>query len=192
MRLYSRRLHNLRTRILTLALIILLLTLLLPYDNTIVLLIRWHLHSLRTLFSRSNSDSWLHTRPLFPLDLAVDVGIIVKTGFATQDRLVARLAAFEPDRSNLNLLLVGDYSTAVDAHFDLPNTNSNTGKKKATIPVHNALAGMIGSGALLARPRATRLQYYWNLTEAIANGDVERAADIGRAYGWELDIMKAS
>jgi hypothetical protein len=189
MRLYSRRLQNLRTRILTLALIILLLTLLLPYDNSLVLLIRWHLHSLRTIFS-SPSSSQFNTRPLFPLDLTTDVGIIVKTGYATQDRLAARLAAFEPARDPSNLVLVGDYSTAVGAHFELPNNSGDA--RKRTIPVHNALAAMIGSGALLARPRAQRLLYYWNLTEALANGDEQRAGEIGKEYGWELDIMKAS
>lgn len=88
---------------------------------------------------------------------------------------------------------MGDYSTAANTHFVLnKDENGNVAGPVVHIPVHNALAGMIDSGALLARPRAERLQYYWNLTTAIANGDEGLAFSIGRVYGWELDIMKAS
>jgi hypothetical protein len=195
MRLSSRRLHQLRPRILTLALLILILTFVLPYDNTLVLFIRWHLNTVRSWFRPSSSSppSWIHARPRFPLDVTTDVGIILKTGFSTQDRLLARLAAFEPGRGPENLVLVGDYSTAANTHFVLnKDENGNVAGPEVHIPVHNALASMIDSGALLARPRAERLQYYWNLTTAIANGDEELAFSIGRVYGWELDIMKAS
>jgi hypothetical protein len=179
MRLYSRRLH-LRSRILAVTLCVLILTFLLPYDNGLVLFFRWHLNTVRGALRPK--DDWLHTRPRFPLDIT-DVGIIVKTGFSTQDRLLARLDAFEPGRDASNLVLVGDYATTVGAHFD---------HNGVQMPVRNALAGMIDSGALLSRPRAERLQYYWNLTAAIAGGFLDVALGIGRVYGWELDIMKAS
>lgn len=180
MRFSSRRVQP-RTRVLAfLLLAFLIIIILLPYDSTLVLFVRWHLNTLSSAFSPRGDNYLLHTtRPPFPLDIA-EVGIIIKTGFSTRERLLARLDAFEPARNPSNLVLVGDYSTTQFKHNGLQ------------LPVHNALAGIVDSGALLARPKAVRVQYYWNMTKAIANRDFELAKGIGRIHGWELDIMKAS
>jgi hypothetical protein len=174
---YFRRL---RSRILTLTICFLLASFLLPYDNTIRLFFRWHLHNLSdTLHSNPHH---LTTPAPFPLDIS-DLGIILKTGFSTQDRLVARLAVFHPPLRPENLVLVGDYATVPGDHFQLGSVD---------IPVHNAVAGTLKTGVLASRPRAPRLLHYGNLKGAIAEGDADTAHSIGRAHGWELDIMKAS
>lgn len=180
MRLHSQRPH-LHPRILALTLLALLLVLLLPYDSALVLLVRWHLNALSPAFAAR--DDYRHTPPRFPLHIT-DVGIIVKTGFSTQDRLVARLAAFEPGRDPTNLVLVGDYSTEPGRHFE---------HRGLQMPVYDALEGVVASAALLSKAAgAERLGYYRNLTAAIASGDWDLARGIGTVYGWEMDIMKVS
>lgn len=174
---YFRRL---RSRILTLTICSLLASVVLPYDNTIRLFFRWHLHNLsKAIFPNAHH---LTTPPPFRLDTS-DLGIILKTGFSTQDRLLARLAAFSPALHPKNLVVVGDYATDPGDHFQLG---------AAEIPVHNALAEILKTGVPASKQRAPRLLHYGNLTAAIADGHEDAAHSIGCAHGWELDIMKAS
>lgn len=171
---------HLRSGIVTLVIICVLLWTVLPYDNGLVLLVRWHFNTVSDTLTAK--DGWLFEPPAFPLHMD-DIGMVVKTGFSTQERLHALLDAFEDARNPSNVVLVGDYSTASDTHFN----HNGLG-----MPVYNAVAWMIESGSLISRPFAPRLQYYWNLTAAISSGNTNLARTIGETYGWELDILKAS
>ncbi|KAH8589621.1 hypothetical protein B0O99DRAFT_599760 [Bisporella sp. PMI_857] len=111
------------------------------------------------------------------------VGIIIKTGYSTQERLQARLDAFGDAQIQGRVVLVGDYGIGPGMQ---PN-HSNLER-----PVYNALAAILESGSLLSQTDARRLQYYHNLTNAISSGSTGLARTIGETYGWELDIMKAS
>jgi len=179
MLMHLPRLH-LRSRILAFVVICLLLWTVLPYDNGLVLLVRWHFNTVSEILTAK--DRWLFQPPAFAVDMD-DVGMVIKTGFSTRERLLARLDAFEDARNPSNVVLVGDYSTAPGARF---NHNG------LEMPVNDALAWMIESGSLLSRPYASRLQYYANLTGAISSGNTDLARTIGETYGWELDILKAS
>ena len=173
------RLH-LRSRVLIVVVSCVLLWTVLPYDNGLVLLVRWHFKG--AVDALIVKDEWLFESPAFPLDMD-DVGLVIKTGFSTRERLLARLVAFEDAHIQGRVVLVGDYSTAPGSIFN------HSGLE---IPVYNALAAMIESGSFLSRPNAPRLQYYSNLAAAISSGKEELAQTIGETYGWELDIMKAS
>ena len=157
-----------------------LLWMILPYDNGLVLLFRWHFNNISNALT--SNDKWLSALPASPLNMD-EVGIIVKTGFSTQERLIARLDTFEDTRNQSNVVLVGDYATVPGAHF---NHNG------LEMPVYDALAWMIQAGYLSSQPQASRLQYYLNLTAAISSGNTDLARTIGETYGWELDIMKVS
>ncbi len=93
--------------------------------------------------SLTAKDKWLFEPPAFPLDMD-DVGIIIKTGFSTQERLRARLDAFEDAHLQGGIILVGDYSTAPGAHFN---------HRGQELPVYNPLAVMIESGSLSSKTR---------------------------------------
>jgi hypothetical protein len=112
-----------------------------------------------------------------------DVGLVIKTGFSTQERILARLDAFEDGRNQSNVVLVGDYSTQPGAHF------SHNGQQ---MPVYDVLASMLESGSLSSKLSSPRLLQYSNLTAAIASGRTDLAHKIGEISGWELDIMKVS
>ncbi|KAL3423595.1 hypothetical protein PVAG01_05342 [Phlyctema vagabunda] len=171
------RLH-LRLRILTLVVFCMLLWMVLPYDNDFVLLVRWHFK--KTLDHLAVKDGWLKEPAAFPISKN-DVGMVIKTGFSTRERLVARLDAFEDAHARRNIVLVADYSTKPGAHFNYSGLE---------LPVHDALAAMIENGSFSSRPNTLRLQYYSNLTSAFSDGNTELAHRIGGTYGWELDIMK--
>ena len=152
----------------------------LPYDNGFVLLVRWHFNG--AVEALTAKRKWLFDPPVFPLDMD-DVGIVVKTGYSTRERLLARLETFEKSYIQGGVVLVGDYSTTPGAHLN------HSGLR---IPVYDALAATIESGSLLSRPDALRWQHYLNLSAAISSGNEELGQLIGKTYGWELDIMKAS
>jgi len=155
------RLH-LRTRLLVVVLVcaLLLLWVVLPYDNGLVLLVRWHANSVAAAVAVS--DGWLLEAPAFPLDVSRDVGFVVKTGFNTRERLLAWLDALETSRGNAsNVVVVGDYSTAEGSHVS---------RNGLEFPVYDALASVVEMGSFATQQDARRLRYY--------------------SDGWELDIMK--
>ncbi|KAI9745105.1 MAG: hypothetical protein M1818_001383 [Claussenomyces sp. TS43310] len=173
---------RLRARVLILGFsaVSVLLWIILPYDNAFVLFIRWHLNTVFNHFKVSKIDRVLLEPPVYPLE-ADDIGLIVKTGFSTQERLLARLDAFEHDRNQSNVVLVGDYATQQGAHFTFSGQQ---------MPVYDVLAWMLDSGYLSSRPSSPRLLMYSNLTAAIASGRTDLARENGESIGWELDIMK--
>ena len=168
--------HHLRAGILMCVLFLALLWLLLPIDSRTFLYLRWHFNSLTG--TMVPDDRWISQPALFPIGTE-DVAILVKTGFSTQGRLEAMLNATISTRSSHDVVLVGDYRTSfwrngVDVH------------------VHDALAWMIKRDKISRNLNVSRLEYYTQLTAAIAAGERELALTIGETHGWELDIMKAS
>jgi hypothetical protein len=123
----------------------------------------------------SEDNGWLSKLPTFPVEMD-DVGIVIKTGFSTRERLLARRDILEEAHIQGNIVIVGDYSIDDDLE----------------VPVHNVLATMIENGSLSSQLDAPRLQYYSNFTAALFRNDFKLACTIGETYGWELDIMKAS
>lgn len=172
---------HLRSRVLILVFGCVLLWIVLPYDNAFILFVRWHLNTITSVLRfPSANDQWLFQSSAFPLDMD-DVGLVIKTGFSTQERILAWLDALEDGRNQSNVVLVGDYSTQLGAHF------SHNGQQ---MPVYDVLASMLESGSLSSMPSSPRLLQYSNLTAAIASGRTDLARKIGETSGWELDIMK--
>ncbi|KAM3068456.1 hypothetical protein ACMFMG_009597 [Clarireedia jacksonii] len=110
-----------------------------------------------------------------------DVGIIVKTGFSTRERLLVQSDILRKAHSRGNIVIVGDY-------FAAPGGPPSYDSLQA--PVHDALAMMIENGYFSSRLDALRLQHYYNLTATLAAGNLRLAREIGKRYRWEMDIMK--
>jgi len=171
------RLH-LRAKALIFVFFLGLLWLSLPYDNTLVLMVRWHFNAITG--AMTPNDRWTSESPPFPTSMD-DVAMLIKTGFSTQERLVAKLKAISNAGSSTNIVLVGDYSTSPGSHFSC---------RGIEVPVYDALAWMINRDNISLQLNVNRLKYYGELTSAIAAGDKELALSIGETHGWELDIMK--
>ena len=156
-----------------------LLWLSLPYDNKLVLIVRWHFNAVTG--AMTPNDRWISESPPFHIGTD-DVAMLIKTGFSTQERLAAKLKAISNPGSPRNIVLVGDYSTPPGSHFSCNGIE---------VPVHNALAWMINRENISPQLNVSRIKYYSELTSAIAAGDRELALSIGETHGWELDIIKA-
>ncbi|SPO04024.1 uncharacterized protein DNG_06707 [Cephalotrichum gorgonifer] len=154
--------------------------LLLPADHPVYLAVNWILVCIHSFFhSTSSIDSWLlTTKGSYPVDFASRVGILVKTGYGTRERLPAQLEAlglreWDPERA----VAVADFAGEL---------NLTVG----TVPVRDA----VGELMEYLEPRgwggAERFKKYVPLRDAIVAGDEDRALSIGRNVGWELDALK--
>ena len=171
---------RLRTNALLLVFLSTVLWLSLPYNNKVVLIVRWHLNAVTG--ATTIDERWLFEPPLFPISTD-DVAVLIKTGYSTQARLTASLEAVSDAFNPRNLIVIGDYSTSLGSHFSCNDTE---------VPVHNALAWLIDREHIPQQLNISRLKHYSELTAAIAAGDTELAFSVGKAFGWELDAMKAS
>ncbi|KAH6626546.1 regulator of volume decrease after cellular swelling-domain-containing protein [Chaetomium sp. MPI-SDFR-AT-0129] len=162
----------------------LLLTLLLPYDNTIRLAFRWNALQLRAaLFDSATPDErWVYASPpAYPVDVAEDVVVIVKTGFGTRERVPAWLDALGRGNEFRDVLVIADSEGRVDYE-------KGKGEEKG-LKVHDAV-GYSVQLHLRGWEGHPRVVKYRELTEAIYRGDEKVALELCRRFGWELDSMK--
>ncbi|KAK3941816.1 family 31 glycosyltransferase [Diplogelasinospora grovesii] len=153
----------------------------LPYDNPILLLVRFAsrqvLPFLRTPLG--DNDNWVFDHPPFPVRFDQDVGFIVKTGYGTQTRIPAQLDALDllPDGSAAeNLLVIADFAAGLS-------------RNGHSIEIHDSIAVLAANQALTTFHGSERLLKYNNLTAAIKSR-TKAVDEISRDVGWELDAMK--
>ncbi|KAK1760417.1 hypothetical protein QBC47DRAFT_367055 [Echria macrotheca] len=182
----SRMALGRRTRRIPLyTLVLFILWTLLPFDNTIRQAVRFNFVRLLDSFSPNSHDRWVSAPPLFPVDLAEDVLVIVKTGYGTRNRLAAWFKALSPQSQLGDLIIIGDYASAPDGRFTYRGQD---------LPVHDVvnrtLSDLAFSSVLSEGASYPRISNYESLGKAIANGDEEKALHLSQTFGWELDSMK--
>ncbi|PKS06735.1 hypothetical protein jhhlp_006809 [Lomentospora prolificans] len=154
--------------------------LILPADNFILLAIHFQAVCLYSLFhSTAATDSWIRssTGP-YSVDFESRVGLLIKTGWGTRQRLPAQLEAlgldqWDPDRT----IVVADFEQ---------DANTTTGAPV----IQDAVGGLMKELAPRGLNKAHRFKKYQSLKNAIDDGDEQRAALIGANVGWELDALK--
>lgn len=174
-----------------------LLWIMLPYDNVVVLVLRWHGGNLwRAMLERAEgaaaaeTESWLYpfpadSPPPFPVDFRSDVGIILKTGWGTRKRLPAWFEAFEdPETSPDDVLVVAD--------FPVSEENSTVRYLGRRLEIHDAVDVMDWTGGFPDYTKSERLWKHHNMTTALAHGKEGAATMISRDAGWSMDAMKVS
>jgi len=160
-----------------------LLKLFLPADNVIFLALhwRWHIIKARLFESQAGTTAWVLTRGQHIPDFITNVGILIKTGYGTRDRLPAQLEAlglreWDPDR----VLVVADFSNI-----------GNMTEHDAVI--QDAVGGLLKSmRGTLETGNVPRFRKYASLKQAVDEGDDAKARSIGKNVGWELDALKVS
>jgi hypothetical protein len=145
-----------------------------PHDNAVLLIVRRYM--------ATRKDRWMSKSPAFPIEMD-DVGIIIKTGFSSRERLLAQSDILRIGHSRGNIVIIGDYSSVPGGHPSYDNLQA---------PVYDVLAIMIEDGSLSSRLDAARLQHYHNLTAALSGGNLRLAREIGKNHRLQLDIMKVS
>lgn len=180
-----RRRSLLGLRLLTsAALVILFLWASLPYDNALRSSARFNTHRLvNFLQGPLRNERWLYEPPAFPVDWSRDVGIILKTGYGTQERAPAWIEALPTGISPENVIIVGDFDAQLATR-----TGARSGLK-----VHDVIARIMDEKLVVCEDaRCPRAEKYMNLKAAVSAGEDELARNYSSSFGWELDAMKVS
>lgn len=177
-----RSLLGLRLLTTSTALVILFLWATLPYDNALRSSARFNTHRLVTfLRGPLRNERWLYEPPAFPVDWSRDVGIILKTGYGTQERALAWIEALPTGISPENVIIVGDF----DAEL------ATSGGARSGLRVHDVVARIAGEKLVACEgARCPRAEKYLNLKAAISAGEDRLARNYSSSFGWELDAMK--
>ncbi|KAI7787791.1 glycosyltransferase family 31 protein [Diaporthe eres] len=177
-----RSLLGLRLLTTSTALVILFLWATLPYDNALRSSARFNTHRLVTfLRGPLRNERWLYEPPAFPVDWSRDVGIILKTGYGTQERALAWIEALPTGISPENVIIVGDF----DAEL------ATSGGARSGLRVHDVVARIAGEKLVECEgARCPRAEKYLNLKAAISAGEDRLARNYSSSFGWELDAMK--
>jgi hypothetical protein len=155
-----------------LTLLMMLLLVDLPYDNPIRMGVHFFLAKLTIV-----SDEWLTEAPAFPLSWRDDVGIILKSGYGTRERISPWL---ESAQHTCDLIIVADFATKSGNHYNYHGRR---------LPVQDVMAMMLDQG-WLPQDSHPRLDKYRKLNKAITVGNSALARNLSTSFGWELDAMK--
>ena len=106
-----------------------------------------------------------------------DVGLLIKTGYGTQNRVVAQMNAMGLEGTRQAVIVVGNFNTTLEGDG-------------WNVDVTDVIGKMLrhpDNAKLKEMPRAER---YYELHEAIDSGNEERAKEISKESGWDLDALK--
>ncbi|PVH79205.1 glycosyltransferase family 31 protein [Cadophora sp. DSE1049] len=157
---------NLRLRLSIAALIsCLVLYFLLPYDNPLVLLIRWHTGNVK-YYTKGAFGT-------FPVDVS-DIGMIIKTGYATRDRLRVKLETLGKGWDVENVVIVGDYA-------------GEETLGEMSVEVVDVLEGLLQVEGISGDEK--RMGMYKEFRKAIEETPDSMPEAVVK-MGWELDILK--
>lgn len=176
---------RIRIAIVTIVLSLVLIWSCLPYDNKVVLIIRIKSEKIRYFAKGTFSSHDKHANPpgTYPVEIS-EVGMIIKTGYGTRDRLQARLATLGEGWNVGNTIIAGDYASTKTRQGDLL-------KNADEMEVHDVLEGLLDDEAVDQDSR--RMILYRRLQKVIEGLDVEEEIpDDVRGMGWELDILKVN
>lgn len=157
----------------TVFLSLLFIWLLLPYDNTFYLAIRWNAGSVSRSFSKTLDKLVAGKAGSFKVT-EQDVGTIINTGWNPRAKLKAQLLAMGGKKTVDDVVVVADYESEGNVDF-----------KGGKVKVHDVLASMLEEGY----GKSLRLQHYLDFRAALEAGN---NTAIEQVSGKELDIMKVS
>ncbi|KUJ21701.1 uncharacterized protein LY89DRAFT_380729 [Mollisia scopiformis] len=148
-----------------------------PYDNPAILFLRWHGGKVRyhtkSVFLPSGYPQ--HTRDVLCNITSDDIGLIIKTGYATKSRLESKLRVIDGRWKNENVAIASDYGSYGEMRMN-----------DQAVQVHDVLAGLIEE---VEDQSPVRVRLYKKFKKAIKYQSSMPQEDILKS-GWELDIMK--
>jgi hypothetical protein len=176
------RLLRLKVLLSTVLILILLLVTYLstPYDSSFRAFYRFHRNTLQGYLA--NRHSWISSAGLHPVDIERNVGVIIKTGYGTRQRVPKLLAAIAEEKFVTDTIVVQDYPVGLEAQYTWPNGD--------VVPTIDAIGWLIQNDLLKEQEHSARLSKYSSVVEAIQAQDWAHAEELSRAVGWELDAMK--
>ncbi|CAJ2512021.1 Uu.00g076460.m01.CDS01 [Anthostomella pinea] len=166
------------------AVIVPLLVYLLPYDSRVKIALQYHLTGplLRPALA---IEPFMSEAAPFPADLSEDVAYILKTGYATQDRVAGCLQTLEDASVFRDLFLVADFAAL--ARDDGSRFVRNGGLPLA---VHDVVARTLARAPPALVRTSPRAAMHAKLSLAIEEGDGDAARALAKEVGYPLDAMK--
>jgi len=151
-----------------------------PYDSSFRAFYRFHRHTVQGHLE--DQYAWVNTRGRYPIDIGSDIGVIIKTGYGTRQRVPKLLAALAEEDFIAETIIVQDYPVELEAGYAWPDGSA--------VPTIDAIGWLIENGLLKEQEHSERLAKYHSLVEVIQTQDWVHAEDLARVVGWELDAMK--
>lgn len=161
--------------------VFLFLWLVLPYDNTVRLAVRFNVQRLRAAWFGRPSERWVYAPPEFPVNVGEDLVVILKTGYGTRDRVPVWFEALSEGSEFRDILVIADYASQSGGHFPY---------RGQLLPVHDMVRRSLELPVLSGHASHPRALKYGQLAEAVASGDDALALKLSRSFGWELDALK--
>ncbi|KAI0171958.1 glycosyltransferase family 31 protein [Hypoxylon sp. FL1284] len=155
-----------------------------PYDSRPRSFLRFQHNVIQDYYQNSlPSDSWLFKPQPYPIDPVNDVGIIVKTGFGTRNRVSKAVRALSDESFFADTIVVQDFPLFEDQK----NFTMDNGKE---VPIVDIIGWSLEQGGLKGQEQHERVMKYTTMSEAIEGEEWMLADAIGKNMGWELDAMK--
>ncbi|KAI0018478.1 glycosyltransferase family 31 protein [Xylariomycetidae sp. FL0641] len=155
-----------------------------PYDSRVRSAVRFGATSATDYWqARHPTDAWLHQPQRYPIDPDKDVGVVVKTGYGTRNRVPVTLQALSNESFYADTVVIQDYPPfeSQDRYY-LAN-----GKE---VPAVDIIGWSLETGAVKKQVHWERVVKYQSLADAIEAEGWMLADIIGKNFGWELDAMK--
>lgn len=165
--------------------LVLLLWVLLPNDHGLRL---WARFNLSSLIDPTLTTQQIYATPVpHPVDLATDVALVVKSGYATRHRLRGWLDLVQRGQVFNHFLFVADFDTDDLALVDA---------KAEPVVVHN-VANMTMHRVrqhldFEAQKRYPRIEKYTHLESALKHEYNTIAESVAKEFGWEMDTIKVN
>lgn len=168
------------------AVLLLVLYSLTPYDSPIRSFFRFHSNVIEDYVQeRHPNDAWLFKEQRYPVDPAKDIGIIVKTGYGTRERVPRALYALANETLFTDIIVTQDFP----ASSSPKHQHKMNGKP---VPVVDIVGWNLERGALAGAEHMERISKYKHLASAVEAEEWQLADGLGKSMGWELDALKVS
>jgi len=180
----SSRLSRPRLLLLTILIPCLLLVayLLTPFDSSFRAFYRFHRTTVQGHLG--NQYAWISSVGRYPVDFKRDLGVIIKTGYGTRQRVPKLLAALADEEFIVDTIIVQDYPAGLEAGYAWPDGSA--------VPTIDAIGWLVQNDLLKEQEHSERLSKYASVVEAIQAQDWGHAEELARIVGWELDAMKVN
>lgn len=115
---------------------------------------------------------------MFPVNFHDDVGILIKTGYNTQNRVLPQMAAmgFGGTREH-SVIVVGNFNATLE-------------ENGIAVDVVDVVGTMLDEEDMADMGNEGRVLVYKALREEINAGNDEKAKEIAQESGWDLDALK--
>lgn len=160
--------------------VVLLMWLFLPNDHY---LRAWGQFNFGTLMQPTLTTAAFFQRPLpFPVSLADDVALVVKTGYGSQARLSGWVDILQNGQEFNNVLFTAD--------FDVGSWHYQSHYKGQPIAIHNVAKMAMQRVSHFPSQSIARIEKYERMEAAMQKKDDALAQSLAKDFGWEMDSIK--